>query len=256
MKQKIGKKLIRFTDGLLDIGIIGAILLMLCYGGYVLWDADQIEQAAAAEKFQIYHPESGLTGDSESSFERLREKNPEVIGWITIPDTQIDYPFVQAENNSKYLRTDVNGEFALAGSIFLDYRNAADFSDVNSVIYGHHVQDEAMFGDLRLFEDEDFFQTHREADVYFDGQWHTLELFSFCEVDAYEKTIYEIRRLPEQQADYLKSLEQISLYFRKLEIQKGEHFVSLSTCITGKGMEGRYVLTGRLLNRSVMEQGT
>ena len=126
-------------------------------------------------------------------------------------------------------------------------------SDVNSVIYGHYMQKESMFGDLKLFTDARFFQMHRYGELYFAGQWHTLELFSFCEVDAYQKTIYDVKKSPEEQAEYLKNLEQISRYFRKIDIGAEEHFVSLSTCIPGKGTDGRYVLTGRITDRPVTE---
>ena len=172
---------------------------MLCYGGYALWDTYQIEQTASAEKFQTYRPDTG-----QDSFDSLKKENPEVIGWITVPDTEIDYPIVQAADNSKYLNTDVKGEFALCGSIFLDYRNASDFSDVNSVIYGHYMQKESMFGDLKLFADEEFFQTHCYGELYFNGQWHTLELFSFCEVDAYQKTIYDVKNRRKSRQNNLK----------------------------------------------------
>ena len=248
VKRKIAKNLIHLADRILDGCIISGILLMLCYGGYALWDTYQIEQTASAEKFQTYRPDTG-----QDSFDSLKKENPEVIGWITVPDTEIDYPIVQAADNSKYLNTDVKGEFALCGSIFLDYRNASDFSDVNSVIYGHYMQKESMFGDLKLFADEEFFQTHCYGELYFNGQWHTLELFSFCEVDAYQKTIYDVKKSPEEQAAYLKNLEQISMYFRKLDMGTEEHFVSLSTCIPGKGTDGRYVLTGRITDRPVTE---
>ena len=85
------------------------------------------------------------------SFEELQKINPEVFGWLNIPDTHIDYPLVQAEGNSKYVNTDVKGNFSLSGSIFLDCRNHKDFSDCNHIIYGHHMQKDAMFGELERF---------------------------------------------------------------------------------------------------------
>ena len=65
--------------------------------------------------------------------------NKDVVGWITIFDTHISYPVVQGKDNQEYLNKDVFGKFSFSGSIFLDYRNACDFTDSYSIIYGHHM---------------------------------------------------------------------------------------------------------------------
>ncbi len=70
--------------------------------------------------------------------------------------THIDYPITQTDNNEKYVNTGADGEFSLAGSIFLDYQNSQAFTDFNSILYGHHMEKGAMFGDLENFQDEAF----------------------------------------------------------------------------------------------------
>lgn len=95
-------------------------------GCYVLWDSKQILQAADTNRYEVYKP----TEDKSKSFEELQALNPEVIGWVTVDGTHIDYPVTQASDNDKYVNTDAEGKYSLAGSIFLDYRNQKDFTDL------------------------------------------------------------------------------------------------------------------------------
>ena len=110
---------------------------------YTLWDDRQIYQSADMENYETWRPEE----DDDLSFRELQAINPEVIGWLTVYGTKIDYPFAQADNNTKYVNTDITGEFALSGSLFLDCQNAADFTDLNHVIYGHHMEKKTMLGE-------------------------------------------------------------------------------------------------------------
>ena len=93
--------------------------------------------------------------------------NKDVVGWIKIFDTHISYPVVQGKDNQEYLNKDVFGEFSFSGSIFLDYRNACDFTDSYSIIYGHHMEYGAMFGDVVEFKNDDYFQEHKTGALFF-----------------------------------------------------------------------------------------
>ena len=77
---------------------------------------------------------------------------------MTLDNTNIDHPVVQGQDNLTYVNRDVYGNFALAGSIFLDSRNDSSFSDPYSLLYGHHMENSGMFGDLALYKEEAFFQ--------------------------------------------------------------------------------------------------
>lgn len=82
-------------------------------------------------------------------FEELKKINTDVIGWITIDNTNINYPITQAEDNDYYLKRDINKNLSSCGNIFLDCDNKNDFTDANSVIYGHNLRSGGMFGDLK-----------------------------------------------------------------------------------------------------------
>lgn len=82
-------------------------------------------------------------------FEELKRINSDVIGWITIDNTNINYPITQAKDNDYYLKRDINKNLSSCGNIFLDFENKKDFTDANSVIYGHNLRSGGMFGDLK-----------------------------------------------------------------------------------------------------------
>lgn len=132
------------------------------------------EEAAAAEKaarMASYQPYG-------APFEELRAINPDVNGWLTMPETEIDYPLVQGETNFSYINTDIYGNFALSGSIFLDSRNDNEYLDVYSLLYGHNMNKHRMFGDVRLYKDSEFFEKNQQGELYLPDKKHTLQSIS------------------------------------------------------------------------------
>ena len=110
------------------------ILLMLAYGGYSLWDSYMINRGAFTGSDLLKYKPTGETGGENYSLEELIALNPDTRAWLTIDDTHIDYPVVQGEDDMEYINTDVFGEFALSGSIFLSCLNSPDFSDHYNLI--------------------------------------------------------------------------------------------------------------------------
>lgn len=104
--------------------------------------------------------------ESPIDFEALSRMNPEIVAWLTIPGTQIDYPVVQTDNNDTYLKKDFEGNYSSAGTIFLDCDSAGDFSGRHSVFYGHHMRNGSMFADIVEFKDEEFFEENRQVILY------------------------------------------------------------------------------------------
>ncbi|MBQ3588855.1 MAG: chloride channel protein, partial [Clostridia bacterium] len=92
----------------------------------------------------------------ELDMQALKTANSDVIGWIYVPGTAIDYPLVQGSDNSKYLNTAWDGTWNKAGAIFMEERNSAEFDDFNTIIYGHNMGNGSMFSDLHLYRDPGF----------------------------------------------------------------------------------------------------
>ena len=222
------------------IGLIG--LLLLLYGCYVIWDTHQIYESASSESYSIYNPQK------QESFHDLVRMNPEVIGWLTVKNTNINYPLTQAEDNSKYVNTDAKGNSSLSGSLFLDCRNKSDFSDFNNIIYGHHMEKRKMFGELEYFAKETYFQKHCWGKIYYNGANHKIEFFAFLETDAYDSVIYN----PEvtEDAEKIKLLEYIdqhAIQKRECSVTTTNRLVVLSTCASTE-TNGRQILIGKIVD--------
>lgn len=103
---------------------------------------------------------------SPIDFEALIRQNPDVIGWIRIMDTRIDYPILYSGDNETYLHHTFDGSESAHGAIYLDADSESDFSGKNHPIYGHHMKDGSMFRDIVKFKDQTFFEQHRYFDIY------------------------------------------------------------------------------------------
>lgn len=147
----------RAADFLVSAVVVLFLVVAGAYSAYALWDNSQVYAAAdnvQAELLQ-FKPKAGA--DNGASFEELLGINPDVCAWVTLDNTAIDYPVVQGEDNFTYVNTDVYGDFSLAGSIFLDVNCDKNFTDPYSLLYGHHMEESKMFGDLDLYKDAEFF---------------------------------------------------------------------------------------------------
>jgi len=239
--EKIGKKTVVVVDSIVNLVVLFILLLLLLFGGYALWDSDQIYKSAGSDVYSMYKP----TAENSLSFEDLQAANSDVFGWLTVYGTQIDYPLVQGETNSKYLNMNVLGKYAISGSLFLDSQNSPDFTDFNSFIYGHHMEKNAMFAEIEYFADVSYFSEHRYGNLYYDGKDHGVEFFAFLAVDAYDMSVYDVGVPEERSQQYLDNLIQKAENIREIEITTSDRIVLLSTC-TSDSTNGRHVLVGRI----------
>ena len=103
---------------------------------------------------------------SPINFEELSRLNPDVIAWIQIPGTNIDYPIVQGDDNEVYLHRSFEGEETTAGTIFLDFESQSDLRGYNNIIYGHHMRNGTMFRDIVYYKEQDYFKEHQYFEIY------------------------------------------------------------------------------------------
>ncbi|MCR5777452.1 MAG: class B sortase [Lachnospiraceae bacterium] len=223
-------KIARFTIRILDrlVSYMAGVLLLsvIAYGAYGLWDSAQVYAMADASKFTQYRPDDG----NSLSFEELRAINPDVFGWITIDGTSIDYPLLQGRSNDDYINTDVFGNFTLSGSIFLDAKADKSFNDFLSIIYGHHMERDKMFGNVDLFAEKSFFDTHKTGTLYFDDKSHKLQIFAYVECDAYDMSIYGNHEEENKRTEFIEKIAKSAMNYRDLGLTKDDHIVLLSTC--------------------------
>lgn len=241
-KQKSAvHKIIRIINSIVDNAMLLIFVFLLMVGCYSLWDTHTINQEATQEEYQVYKPEL----KDNRSFLDFQKVNPDVIGWVTIYGTKIDYPLLQAEDNDKYLNTAPDGSFALSGSIFLDYRNSPNFDDFNSIIYGHHMEARKMFGDIQKFKEREFFEKHRYGSLYFNGKIYGLEFGNFLEADAYDSFIFS--PAVRDRLGYLNRIEILTTNRREIGLNETDQLVMLSTCAS-MDTNGRHILVARLMD--------
>ena len=141
------------------------------------------EKNKAAKRMER-ESEAGDDRPEGIDFAELSSINPDIYAWIRIPDTQIDYPVLQREeNDTYYLRHNSSGRYAFAGSIYTEEANSRDFKDPMTVLYGHNMRDGSMFQNLHFFEDETFFAEHPEFFIYLPGYRLTYEIFAAYRFD-------------------------------------------------------------------------
>ena len=134
------------------------LILILIFSSYKI-----VSKISEYKKADNIYNELQSEKDSLSSSNNiidLTHINEDYIGWIEIPNTNINYPVLQSEDNNYYLKRDIYKNYLASGSIFLDYRNN-DFSDENTVIYGHYMRNNTMFGQLKKFKEEKFFNKNK-----------------------------------------------------------------------------------------------
>lgn len=235
----------RFGSRILSLMAMILIVLMISYGGYSLWDTYMINQGAfIGGDLLKYKPTQNQGGEANYSLEELMVINPETRGWLTIDGTHIDYPLVQGEDDMKYVNTDIFGEFSLSGSIFLSCLNTSDLSDPYNLIYGHHMDNGGMFGDVMQFIDGEYFQNHQTGTLFLPDSTWQIDLFACIEADAYDRLIYGVEPEYNTQA-LLDYLAQSSTQYRDIGVTASDKIVGLSTCKDAE-TNGRVILFGRL----------
>ncbi|WP_313187119.1 class B sortase [Lacrimispora sp.] len=241
--KKAGRKAVRIVNSIVDLLVLTVILLLVAVAVYSIWDSDQVYRAAASAQYYVYKPD---TADGGLSFEQLKELNPEVFGWLTVYGTNIDYPVTQGEDNWKYVNTNALGAYSLSGAIFLDYTNRKDFQDFNSILYGHHMEKQTMFGELGSFSDKSYFDSHKYGNLFYDGKDHGLEFFAFIKTDAYDGGVFtpHVQGKEAQQA-YLKALLDKALYTRGTGVTEEDHILLMTTC-SSDATNGRDILVARI----------
>lgn len=189
--MRIHKLTLKAANSLINFIELSALCIAALYAAFALWDNNQVYAAAENVQEELLKLKPDIDEDAGPSFEELMKINPDVCAWVTIDNTNIDFPVVQGETNLTYLNTDVYGDFALAGSIFLDTRCDRTFTDSYSLLYGHHMSEGKMFGDLDLFKEKEFFEENKTGSLILPDRAYDLEIYACLLVPASDEVIYE-----------------------------------------------------------------
>ena len=172
----------------------------------------------------------------------LQQVNPDVIGWIYIPDTVITYPLLYAGDNSTYLSTAWDGSENRAGSIFLEAKNQLDFQDFNTIIYGHHMRNGSMFADIINYREQDFRDTHPCIYITTGSTIRRYEVFSAYEAGVTTDT-YRLYFKDDAQKESAINHYQTSSVLEESRIPTvDDSILTLSTCTGTVTYETRWVV--------------
>ena len=167
-------------------------------------------------------------------FDQITEECPDCYAWIRIPDTNIDYPIVQSpSDNTFYLDHNSYGDYEYAGAIFTENLNAKDFSDPNTVIYGHNMRDGSYFGNLKEYHDRAYLDSHREIDIYTPSEKRVYDIFGAV---LYDDRYITQRYKDDNPADceaFLASLNngnEENILLDDIPVSADSHILTLSTC--------------------------
>ena len=242
-RERTAKIIIRALDSTVSTVFTAVLLLLLLFSAYIGVENYRIVKAADSTVYQAYKP----LKDDEDSFRKLALKNPDVIGWLTIDDTNIDYPLVQGEDNKAYINQSVLGEFSISGAIFLDSRNDRHFADALSVVYGHNMVGDVMFGGLHNFADPEYFAQHLTGTLFHDGDYYQLHVFAFFTADGHDADVYRVGLNEQNRDEWLSQIRSIAVNYESDAAEKGP-ILLMSTCAVGE-------TSGRTLLAATIEPG-
>lgn len=197
------------------------------------------------EQDQRVEPIPTETAPIKVDFDVLLKTNPDVIGWIYCADTPINYPLAQGEDNDYYLYRMIDGTQNSSGTLFVDYRNAGDFSDSNTIVYGHNMKNKEMFGSLQNYKKQSYYDEHPVIWLLTPDASYKVELIAGY-VTAPNSEIYSVGQTDDDIYVLANQAIEQSTFKSDFELSEGDRFLTLSTC-SYEYDDARYVIIGRVI---------
>lgn len=234
------KKDVKITNKVYNIIIILALSVALVCG--VLLIRSKMEEKKTNEITQDIRNKAYENSEDTKAkknipidFDELKKANPDIYAWITIEGTEIDYPIVQSsDSNEYYLDHAVDGSESSAGAIFTQDYNVKDFSDFNTVVYGHNMHNNTAFGSLKEFRSEDFFSEHDKITVYTENDIFTYKIFSAYTFDDRHLLLSFDYNSEQGRKEYIDSIFNMrnmsSIINDSVDVGTDDKIITLSTC--------------------------
>ena len=255
-EQKKKKK----RDVLLTIALIVAIAVF-CYAAFNLYhiyteykkgtdEYNQIEEMAVTERdadsAEVAGPSAQIKPPIEVDFDKLKSVNEDVVGWIyvdALPD--ISYPIVKGKDNQTYLHQTYEKNYNFAGTIFVDYENSGDFSDCNTLVYGHNMKNGSMFGHLKKFrEDDKLYKQDKYFWILTPERNYRYEIITAYTTGVNSDTYTLFKGPGEEFEKYLETIKGYSeIQTDDTDLTIKDRIVTLSTCTGNEST--RFVVQGK-----------
>lgn len=186
----------------------------------------------------------------EKVFSTLQEINKDTVGWLTVNNTRIDYPVVQAKDNDYYLRRDYYQNKNRHGWIFMDYRNNPDELNENTIIYGHNLANQTMFGTLRYALNSYWYKKSANQIITFNTPNENMkfQIFSIYTIPTTNDYLDITFPTTDAYQSYIDLVKGRSIYDFNIEVTTGDKILTLSTCANGN--DKRLVIHAKLIKES------
>jgi len=184
---------------------------------------------------EIYH-------QLQDNVQSLTDAYPDAVGWLYLPDTNINYPLMQGEDNEFYLHHAYDGSYMMAGSVFLDCRCNPNFMNPINVVYAHNMKNGSMFAGVIKFKNAEYFNTHRYGWLSTADKVYRIDFFSVAVTD-WQDSIYDGSQ---PVSDWMSRIQNLSQISAGISYDETDRFISLSTC-SNEFANARTVLTGKLV---------
>lgn len=191
-------------------------------------------------KNNIKDAKNSLDDIEFEKLKKLKEINKDVTGIINVKNTNIYYPIMKSKDNLDYLRKNINGNYDLNGSIFLDYECNIANSD-NTIIYGHNMESDNMFSDLIKYNDRKFFDTHKDINIYSDNNVYKYRVLGVYKLDVTKNNSYDFNEYVNRDGNinaenYLKNLHPYQVFYdENVKVNSDSRLLTLATCADSKG---------------------
>ena len=235
----------------IKIGILvvfGFFFFICLYNLYSIYREEDNEKRIKQKLIDLVDI-SSISEEDKLDFDKLKKINPDVVGWIKVDDTNINYPILKAKDNDYYLNHSFYRKSNQLGSIFMDAKANSDFSSFNTFIYGHYTTNGVMFGQLNKYVNQSFVDNHPYFYIYTPNKNFKVEVFSSYIDNAtslsYQTSFADI----DSRNEYIKLIMNKSIVKSNVtNISSDEKIVSLYSCegIDDINKDNRYYIHGVL----------
>lgn len=237
--------------------ISGSILLIYEYS--IKRAKDNFNDLAKKyEKCQIFYEENNyeIEGKVEKEevnigLEKLYKENEEIVAWIKIPETEVNYPVMYSPDQPEYyLYRNFNKEYSLSGVPFIDGKASIEPDSDNILIHGHNMKNGSMFAQLLKYKDQEFLENHPTIELHRFDRKDEYDIFAVVPTDINKNTMkfdyhsFFNAENEEEFNKYISDAKKYSLYDREIPLEYGDKLITLSTCAYHID-NGRFVVVGK-----------
>ena len=242
---------------IVSLSVVGWTQLNYIQGAADYDEAAEVAAVPDLTPVRLPTAESGEPAPRDPNFDlladidldSLREVNEDVRAWIVIPDTTLSYPVVQCGDNQYYLNHTWKGKRNSGGAIFLEWQASGDFSDFATLIYGHRMNNDTMFGTLREYKDIDFWRQHPSVYLIQDDRISRYDIYAAHEAGITSPVYHLAFPTRTDQEEYISFGLENSVIDTGITPSPDSKIITLSTC-TGRGHATRWVIQAVLAEQT------